>query len=501
MLGPILEGFSNATSLSALAANAAGTLMGIVFGALPGLTATMGIALLIPMTFGLPPVVAFSAMLGVYCGGVYAGTITAILIGTPGTAGAAAALLEGPKLTAKGMAGKALAITTIGSSVGGLFSCAVLIFVAPQLAKIALSFGPPEYFALAVFGISVVSCISSGAMLKGIIAAAMGLLLATIGQDPISGAVRGTFDIPDLYTGIALVPALIGFFAVYQVITRLESVGKGTESIKVQKPEGISSFVTWQEVKDNIWNFIRSSCIGTFIGIIPATGGGVASFIAYAKAKQASKTPERFGTGVLEGLAATESANNAVTGGALIPTLTLGIPGDVVTAVILGGLMVQGLIPGPLLFRDHPSVVYGLFFALIFANIFMLIFGLSCIRAFSKLLDIPEAILMPIIIMLCVVGAYSIGNNSFDVIVMGAFGLLGYIMIKTGFPLPPLLLAMILSPMVESNFRRAMLMSKDSLDIFFTRPIACGILLLTLVMIAKNVYDEYKITHIPFQQQ
>jgi len=490
MTEAILEGMQNAYCLEAIIANAAGTLMGIVFGALPGLTATMGIALLIPITFGLTPIVAFSAMLGVYCGGVYAGSITAILVGTPGTATAAATMLEGPLLSAKGQAGKALSMTTIVSFIGGVFSCIILSCIAPQLAKVALSFGPPEYFALGLFGLSIVASVSSGALLKGAISALLGMLIACIGLDPVSGAVRVPFEIPQLLSGVALVPALIGLFAVYQVIIRLEKDPGEPSPASQVSPESMRGFITVKELTNNLWNAIRSSVIGAFIGIIPATGGGIAAFIAYSKARQASKTPEKFGTGHLEGIAATESANNASTGGALIPTLTLGIPGDMVTAVILGGLMIQGLVPGPLLFRDHASTMYGIFFAFLLANVFMLIFGLSLVKLFARLLDIPENILMPSIIMMCVVGAFSINNTPFDVLSMYAFGLIGYVMHKTGYPLPPMLLALILTPMVESNFRRAMLMAKGNASIFFTRPVCCVILILAALMLTKNIYDE-----------
>lgn len=489
MIDAIYQGLTNAFALEAIIANALGSLLGIIFGTLPGLTATMGIALLIPMTFGLSPIVAFSAMLGVYCGGVYAGSITAILVATPGTATAAATLLEGPKLTQKGLAGKAISLTTIGSFIGGILSCITLSLIAPQLAKMALSFGPPEYFALGIFGLSVVSGISNGNILKGIIAAAAGLFIASIGQDPITGVVRIPFECADLIAGIAFVPALIGLFAVYQVMIKLEDK-HSSENFRDIKTSG---FISLKELAQNTWNFIRSSVIGIFIGIVPAAGGGIAAFIAYSKAKQSSKTPEKFGTGHLEGLAATETANNASTGGALIPTLTLGIPGDMVTAVIIGGLMVQGLTPGPLLFRDHPDTVYGLFFAFFLANIFMLAWGLALTKVFTKIIEIPSNILMPTIIMMCVVGAFSIGNNPFDVLTMFAFGLLGYIMIKLEYPLAPMLLALILSPMVESNFRRAMIMSQGEFSIFITRPICAAVLLLALLMIIKNLYDEKKI--------
>lgn len=465
-----------------------GTALGIIFGVLPGLTATMGIALLIPLTFNFEPVVAISAMLGVYVGGVYSGAITAILISTPGTAVAAATLLEGPKLTRKGLAGKALSMTTIASFIGGIFSCIVLILIAPQLATAALSFGPPEFFALAFFGLAVVAGISSGSLLKGLLATLLGMFLATIGQDPISGTIRSTFGVLGLLSGIAVVPALIGLFAIPTVLERFEEYLHGKTRVDVSDVSG--SFVAFKDVWRNAWNLIRSSFLGTFIGIIPGTGSGIAAFVAYNKAKQASNTPEKFGTGHLEGIAATESANNAVTGGALVPLLTLSIPGDVITAVLFGGLMLQGVVPGPLLFRDNPEMVQGIFTSLILANCFMLILGLSSAKIFAKILKVPNKILMPMVVMFCVGGAFSINNSHFDVVVMGVFGLLGYGMNKAGFPSAPLLLGLIISPIAEMNFRRAMVISDSDLTIFFTQPISLVLILLALLSIAKNIHQE-----------
>ena len=486
----MFEGVMLAIAPACLLATFTGTALGIIFGVLPGLTATMGIALLIPLTAGFDPVIAISAMLGVYVGGVYSGAITAILISTPGTAIAAATLLEGPKLVRNGLAGKALSMTTIASFVGGIFSCIVLILVAPQLAKAALSFGPPEFFALAFFGLSVVAGISSGDLLKGLLATLFGILLATIGQDPVSGTIRSTFGVPDLLGGIAVVPALIGLFAISQAMERFEEHLNNKDQIRIGSISG--SFVSIKELKDNIWNFVRSSLLGTVIGIIPGTGSGIAAFVAYNKAKQASKTPEKFGTGHLEGLVSTESANNAVTGGALIPLLTLSIPGDVITAVLFGGLMLQDVVPGPLLFQDEPALTQSIFTSLIMANIFMLILGLFSVRLLAKILKVPNNILMPMVIMFCVAGAYSINNSNFDVVIMGLFGLLGYAMKKTGFPLAPLLLGFILSRIAEMSFRQAMVIADNELSIFFTKPISCALILLALLSIAKNIRQEFK---------
>lgn len=487
-MSEVLEGMLFALAPLAILANLLGVTLGIVFGALPGLTATMGLALIVPLTFGIPPVVAFSALLGVYVGAVYAGSITATLIGTPGTAAAAATLLEGPALTKKGESKKALTMTTVASFIGGIFSSVALILISPQLAKVALSFGPPEYFALALFGVTIVAGVSGNSLLKGVIAGLMGLFIATIGMDPITGTTRFTFDMPELLNGVDVIPALVGLFAISEILIRLETKGDNiVDSIKTS-----TIGLKFSDVRKNWFNLLRSSSIGTFIGIIPATGSGVAAFVAYNEAKRVTKEPEKYGKGNIDGLAATESANSAVTGGALVPLLTLGIPGDVITAVLLGALMIQGYSPGPTLFTEDTSLIYGIFTALIVANIFMLILGLVASKLFPKLLKIPEEILMPIIAVFCVLGAYSISNSSFDVVVMLTFGLLGYTMLKVGLPLAPMLLALILAPIIEKNFRRAMVISENDFSIFVTRPVSLVILIITLIVFIGIIRNQYK---------
>ncbi|WP_156302675.1 tripartite tricarboxylate transporter permease [Salinicoccus sp. YB14-2] len=485
----IIDGILSAFAPLAILATALGVMMGIIFGVLPGLTATMGVALLIPLTFDMPPVIAFSALLGVYIGAVYAGSITATLIGTPGTAAAAAALLEGPALTKKGQAKKALTMTTIASSFGGLFSCLALILIAPTLANIALQFGPPEYFALAFFGLSIVASVSGQSLIRGVIAGLIGLFIATIGLDPVNGINRFTFNNPNLLNGVEIVPALIGLFAISEVLKRLEE-----SEVVESKVKSFAEGLKLNELKKNVINLFRSSAIGTFIGIIPAAGSGIAAFVAYNEKKRASKHKEKFGKGNIDGMASTESANSAVTGGALIPLLTFGIPGDVITAVMLGALMIQGLTPGPTLFTDNVSVMYGIFFALILANIFLLIFGLMGTRIFPKILNVPENILMPVIVVLCVVGSFSINNSFFDVLVMFIFGIIGYLMVKMKLPLPPMLLAIILLPLLESNFRRAMVLSGNDITIFLTRPISMIFIIITALVAIGIIIREIRQT-------
>ena len=466
MFDMFMTAFSSACSLEALVANFIGVALGIVFGALPGLTAVMGVALLIPLTFGFPAVIAFSSLLGMYCGAIYAGSITAILVGTPGTAAAAATMLEGPQFTARGESLKALEMTTIASFIGGIFSCLVLATVAPQLAHFALDFSAPEYFSLGIFGLTIVATLSEGALLKGCIAALLGMLISMIGMDPLSGNLRMTFDSPDLINGVSLVPALVGLYALSQVLITVEDVFMGR---KLSTAEISRKRMPLSEIWTNRAALLRGSIIGTFIGIVPATGSGTASFAAYS-----------------------ETANNAVTGGALIPLLTLGVPGDVVTAIMLGALMIQGMTPGPLLFQEQGTLVYSIFIALFVSNVFMLLLGYYAVRLFAKVVLIPGGILMPLVTTLCVVGGYALNNSNFDLAVMAGFGLLGYIMTKARFPLAPLLLAMILSGIIETNFRRALSISNQDFSVFFTRPVCASFLAISLFILFNLLWKEWK---------
>lgn len=491
-MSEIIDGLQAALSFSALFANVTGVSLGILFGAMPGLTAAMGVALLIPLSFGMPPVEAFSILLGMYAGAIYGGSITAILVGTPGTVAAAATLLEGPKLTAKGQSRKALEMATIASFLGGTFSAIVLVTCAPLLAKAAMSFGPAEYFALAIFALVIVATLSSGSMVKGLCAMFAGIFISTIGIDPVSGDFRNTMNVSDLLNGVALVPALVGLFAVSQVMLSLEDVFLGKSGI-VKEGKLSKEGLTMRELWALRYNFLRSSIIGTVTGIIPATGASAATFIAYSEAKRYSKHPETFGTGTLEGVAATESSNNAVTGGALVPLMTLGVPGDVITAILLGALMIQGLSPGPLLFQNHGAIVSGIFASFFIANILILVVGLIAVRILGKVVLVPTAILMSIVLTLCAVGSFAVNNSAFDMGVMAVFGLIGYLMLKTGFPQPPMLLAMILGPLAESNFRRTLSISRDDFSIFFTSPIATSILAVTLLVVIKCYFDERKL--------
>lgn len=465
-----------------------GTCIGIIFGAIPGLTTTMAIALFLPFTFGMEAIPAFGLLLGLYCGGVYGGSITAILINTPGTPAAAATALDGYPLARQGKALEALSLATLASFIGGIFSCIVLILVAPQLAKVALSFGPPEYFAISFFGLSMVATLAADNIVKGIIAACFGLFIATIGIDPIAGSLRFTFGTIHLIAGIDLICALIGLFAISEVFSKLETIYRDKGLGHMEQIKG--KFVTLKILKANAFNFLRSSIIGTVIGIIPATGVGMANWVSYNEAKRATRHPELFGKGSYEGVAASETANNAVTGGAMVPLLTLGVPGDTMTAILLGALMIQGLAPGPKLFIDSPEVVTGIYGMLALANFFMLAVGLGLINLFVKIIKVPAKVLMPLVLIMCFVGSYAIQNSLFDVYVTLVFGVIGYLLIKAKFPIPPILLGIILGPLIESNFRRSITMSRGDMSIFFTRPISAVFIGIALIAMVAPVLRE-----------
>ncbi|WP_316858726.1 tripartite tricarboxylate transporter permease [uncultured Cohaesibacter sp.] len=459
---------------------ALGTLGGLIIGALPGLTATMGVALLIPLTFSMTPVMGLNMLIGIYIGGIYGGCVSSILLRTPGTPASAATVLDGYPLAQKGQAGKALGMATIASTIGGLIAAVVLATLAPQLASIALEFGAPEYFALALFGLTIIASLS-GDLVKGAISGLLGILISCVGADPISGVMRYTFGINGFASGFAFTPALIGLFALSEVFTQLERLTVKDASIITHVT---GRWPTMQEMKESASALIRGSIIGTFIGIVPGTGSGTASWISYNEARRSSKTPEKFGTGYVPGVAATESANNAVCASALIPLLALGVPGDVVTAVLMGGLMIQGLAPGPMLFQTNPDIVVGIFGGTFIATIFMFIFGMALIPLFSKILMVPRRMLTIAIVIFCFIGSFSINLNQVDLLTMVGFGVLGWGMQKFGFSQAALCIALILGPMMESNLRRGLLQTGDNIFQFVSSPITILFLGLTVLSLA-----------------
>jgi putative tricarboxylic transport membrane protein len=458
-----------------------GLLFGITVGCLPGLTATMATALAVPFTFGKPPDVAFAFLLGLYCSAVYGGSISAILIHTPGTPASAATLLDGYPMAQKGRGAEALGTAIVSSFFGGIISALILILLAPQVARFALKFGPHEYFALGLAGLTIIMSVSGKSLLRGIVAGVLGLLLSTVGVDELSGCFRFTLGKMELLEGLSFIPVMIGLFALSEVFITLENLF--TEEASVRAGDCSVKLPSLKRIFQLKQVILRSSLIGTGIGIIPGAGATIAAFAAYNEARRISKTPEKFGTGCDEGVAAAEAANNGVTGGALIPMLTLGVPGDAVTAILLGALIIHGLRPGPMLFTNHAGLMNELFVILIIANLIMVVIGLIGARFFARVLDLPKGILSPLIIVLCVVGSYSLSNSMFEVWIMLFSGAAGYLFRKYDFPLAPVILGMILGPMVEVNLRRALTMSDGNQYLFFTRPISLVLILISLISI------------------
>ena len=454
-----------------------GVLGGMIIGAMPGLTAPMGVALLIPFTYGMMPVPAITMLVSLYCGATFGGSIAAILVHAPGTPAAAATTFDGYPLAQKGQAGKALGMACISSGLGGLFSVVVLILLAPVLAEIAIKFGPPEYFALSVFGLSMISSLGSQSVVKNLLGGTIGVFISCVGMDSISGFSRYDFGLTHLMDGISFIPVMIGLFAATEIFRQAEG---GIRKVVIDRK--ISGLLpTWKEIKSVKTTLVRSSLIGTFIGILPAEGGTVASFIGYNEAKRFSKTPEKFGTGCLEGIAGPECANNAATGGAMIPTMALGIPGSGTTAVILGALLIHGMRPGPLLFIQNADVVYAVFIGMFFANLMFLGLGLGGAKIFSQILRVPNYVLSPIILVLCVVGTYALHNNMADVWIMLICGLIGYKMKSYGFAAAPIVLGLVLGGLIEVSLRRSLIVFDNNPFVFFTRPWSLAFIILTVL--------------------
>ncbi len=452
-----------------------GLFLGIVVGAIPGLTSDLGIILCIPITYGMEPMTAILMLLAIYCGGTYGGSITAILINTPGTSANAATLFDGYPMAQKGQAYKALRMALFASTIGGLISAVLLLMAAPPIAKFTLLFGPAEYFSLAIFGLSVIAGVSNESILKGLIGACIGVFVSTIGMDKISGAERFTFSNPNLMAGIDLIIALIGLFAISEIMIKSaydpRTDRKSASVIKKEK-------ITKDEYKRCIKPIGIGSLFGCIIGATPGTGGGLAAFVAYNQVKQTSKHPETFGKGEIEGVAVSESANNGACGATMIPMLTLGVPGDGATAILMGAFLIHGMIPGPTLFAEKGNVLYAIMFGLIIVNILMYVLGRLLIPFYTNITRLPYELLACIVLTMCIAGSYSTNNRIYDVAVIFIFGALAYFLRRMNFQLVPILLGIVLGPLAETSFRRAIVLSDGSLSIFFTRPISLAFLLI-----------------------
>lgn len=494
MIQYIIQGFATAAQPGNLLVAFIGTVLGIVFGALPGLSGTMGIAVLLPITYSMQPIAALLFMISIFCGSLYGGSISAILLHTPGTPAAAATIFDGYPMTQQGKAHIALREAAVSSFWGGVISVIALLTLAPPIAKFSLRFGPLENFMIAIFGLTIIASIASNNMLKGLLSGTIGLLMGCVGMDSIVGAQRYTFKIAYLQTGIGLIVALIGLFSISQVLTLVsdtknaivnDDLIKGVKKEKFQLKELCLYPLT----------YLRSSIIGIIVGIVPGAGGSIAAFLGYNEAKRASKHPELFGTGLREGVGASESANNAVSGGALIPMLTLGIPGSTACAVMLGGMMIHGLLPGNDLFTKQADITYPVMCGIFFSNLFFLLIGVTCAKYFAYIARVPIYMLAPIIVVLCAVGAFAINNAIVDVYIILLFGVIGFFLVRFNFDVTPMVLGLILGPIAEGGLARAIQIRKGiwtAIGGIFTSPICLLLLIVSVISIVAPLYREYK---------
>lgn len=473
---------------------AGGVALGICVGALPGLSASMGIAVLIPVTYGMNPVSGLIMLASVYCGAIYGGSISAVLVNTPGTPANIATSWDGHAMTKNGLGQEALTESIVASFWGGLLSAFALLFLAPPLAEFSLKFGPQENALLGVFGLSIIASLASKSLLKGLMSGALGLLIGCVGMDPQLGYSRYTFNIVNLMTGVPLVPALIGLYSISQVLSL--AITRSKHIVNEEALVGMKGkHAHFADLFRYVRTYIVSGIIGIIVGIIPGAGGNIASFMAYNEAKRTSKTPELYGHGSREGIAASEAANNGVTGGALIPMLTLGIPGNPATAILLGGLMIQGLIPGRGLFTVKAGITYPFIIGFFAANVFMLILGLFCAKYFVNVVKVPSNFLAATIVVLTVVGSFAINNSVMDVYVMLFFGLVGYVLKILGFDSTPIVLGMILGPIAEKGLMQTVILKKGLLPgiaSMFTRPICLVLMALTVISLVTPAIQNHR---------
>ncbi len=461
---------------------------GIVFGSVPGLTGIVGVALLIPFTYAFESEQSLILLGGVYVGATFGGSISAILFNTPGSPEAACTALDGYPMAKKGEAGRALGIALVSSAIGGIFGTLVLMLLTPPMAQFALQFGPPEYFALAILGITAIASIGGGSILKGLAAGLIGLAVATVGLDPITGIGRFTFGNNMLLTGISFVPVIIGTFALAEVLTRVGE-GRNTKEAITNVSTKLPSRKEIGAIKGTLG---RSSVLGAIIGALPGVGATTASFISYSEAVRWSRHPERFGTGEPEGIAAPESANNSAVGGSMIPLLALGIPGSATTAVMLGGLTIHGIVPGPLLMEQNTRLVYSVFISMMLANVLMLFFGVRAARYFALVLTVPYAVVGPAIVVMCMTGVYGLNGNMVDIAVMLAFGVVGVVLKSMKYPVASFIIGLVLGPIAETSLRQGLMISGYSYMEFLSRPITALLLSLSLISLIYGFWGRYK---------
>jgi len=479
IVGHLGQGFAIAVTPENLVYCFLGVLIGTLVGVLPGLGPVAGMSLLIPATFGMHPTTAMIMLAGIYYGAMYGGSTTSILINVPGEAASVVTSLDGYQMARAGRAGPALAMAAIGSFVAGTFSILMLMLLAPPLAELALRFGPPEYVAVMILGFVLLAYLVQGSMLKALMVAALGLLLGTVGIEPMSGYRRFTFGRPELWEGISFVPVVMGLFGIAEVLVSIERP-LDQPIVRTKLRDLLPSRAEWSASTGPI---CRGSVLGFLIGILPGPATVLASFTSYSVEKRLAKDPARFGRGAIEGVAGPEAANNSATGGALVPLLALGIPFAPATAVMMGALMIHGVRPGPLLMEQRPEFFWSVIVSMYIGNAMLLVLNLPLVGLFASVLRVPGRYLQPLIILFCVVGAYSLSATMTDVWVMLGCGALGYVFRKTGFEVAPLVLALVLGPMLETSLRQSLIMSRGDLTVFIRRPVAAGLLLLAVALV------------------
>lgn len=471
-----------------------GTTVGIIFGCIPGLTATMAIAMFLPVTYNMASTQGISVLTALYIGGISGGLISAILLNIPGTPASIATCLDGRPLALKGEAGKALGVGIVFSFLGTILSLLALVLISPPLASIAIKFGPFEYFSITIFSLTLIITLSSKNVIKGLMTGVLGLIFATVGMAPIDSVQRYTFGNPALKSGFDILTVLVGVFAISEILLAAEASRAGSKkdvsAITDFKIKGFG--FSLKEFTSQTVNLFRSAFIGIGLGILPGIGSGTSNMLSYSVARSQSKYPEKFGTGIIDGVVASETANNATIGGTIIPLLCLGIPGDSTAALLLGALIMKGVQPGPLIFQQNGQVVYAIYTAMAIASLFMLVVMFIGMKGFVRILKIPSYLLLPLVFVLCTVGAFGINNRLFDCYALIFFGFVGYLLQKGDYPMPPLILGFVLGNIMEMNLRRALSYSQGDISEFFTRPMSCAFLLLAVLSLAINIYGVYK---------
>lgn len=491
-------GLQNVLSVSTIVLMFLGTVVGIIFGSVPGLSTVMALVLFLPFTYTMEPTIGIPFLVAIYIGATSGGLISAILLNIPGTPNAVATCLDGHPMVKKGQAVKAIGMGVVFSFIGTILSTLALIFISPPLAKVALKFGPHELFAIAIFSIVLISSLGGESLIKSLFGAFLGIAFSTVGLAPVDAVKRYTFGSTELLSGFDTLVVLIGLFAVSELLKTAETI-KFEEKPKITKVDlkNVKGFgFTVKEFLEQKWNCLVAAIVGIAIGIIPGIGGSSSNLIAYSIVKQRSKHPEKFGTGIPDGVVASETANNASCGGAMIPLLSLGIPGDGSTAVLLGAFMVHGFAPGPLLFQNQPELVYTIFVAFLVAAVLMVLCEFYGLRIFIQALRVPRHILLPIVFVFTTVGAFALSNRAFDVIAILIFGLIGYFFVKFKIPQAPFIIGFILGGMAETNLRRALMLSENSFLNFFTKPITAVFLILTVVVIFYSAIKNIKKTKV-----